>query len=211
MRFSIATAAVLLSGLTSVFAETFTVAVGKDGSLLYEPPSVTAKAGDVIQFQFMSKNHTITQSTFDKPCEAKADGVNSGFQFIPTETTVFPQWSITITNDTAPLWFYCAQGPHCQRGMVFAINPSAEKTFEKFKETALASPAPAAGGAAPAGGAPASSSAAAPGAEGTPAANAAGTAANSEGGAPVDSGAMSKAAAAWPVLLGSVIMGALVL
>ncbi|KAF6755829.1 Cupredoxin [Ephemerocybe angulata] len=144
MRFSTSiVAAFLMTGVSTVLGATFTVTVGNNASLLYEPSSVTAKAGDVIEFEFTSKNHTVTQSTFDKPCVAKADGVNSGFQLVPAGTTIFPKWSITVQNDTAPLWFFCAQAPHCSKGMVFAINPTAEKTFDMFHTTALAS-APAA-------------------------------------------------------------------
>jgi plastocyanin len=223
MRFSAPIAAVLLSGLTSVFAATHVVTVGKAASLLFEPSSVVAKAGDVIEFQFMSKNHTVTQSTFDKPCEAKAEGVDSGYQLIPAGTTVFPSWSITIQNDTAPLWFYCAQAPHCARGMVFAVNPTAEKTFDKFKATAaLAAPPaapPAAGGAAAGsyggaagGAAPGAPAASTPAATTTPPASAAAGTSGNLLDSTANNGALSRAgAAAWPVVLGSVLMGVLVL
>jgi len=228
MRFSTSTvAAFLLAGASTVLAETFVVTVGKAGALLYEPSSVTAKAGDIVEFQFQSKNHTVTQSTFDKPCEVKPQGVDSGHQLVPPGTTTFPSWSITVQNETAPLWFFCNQPPHCARGMVFAINPTAERTFEKFNANALASAPPAAagaaggyggaaggyGGAAPAAGSagaiPLTSSAA--GAEATPAANA-GTAENLASGN--NNGAMARMAghvAGWPVVLGSVVLGALVL
>lgn len=175
MRFSVFTAAsALLAAATAVSAETFTVLVGKGGALTYEPPSVNAKAGDIVNFQFLSKNHTVSQSTFTSPCVSKADGVDSGFQFIPAGAAQTATWSITVNNDTAPLWFYCAQGAHCKAGMVFAINPNAEKTYEAFKATAAAgggattgpnaanaAAAPAAGGYGAAAGAPAPGPAAA--------------------------------------------------
>ncbi|KAF5319940.1 hypothetical protein D9611_011032 [Ephemerocybe angulata] len=225
MRFSTSiVAAFLMTGVSTVLGATFTVTVGNNASLLYEPSSVMAKAGDVIEFEFTSKNHTVTQSTFDKPCVAKADGVNSGFQLVPAGTTIFPKWSITVQNDTAPLWFFCAQAPHCSKGMVFAINPTAEKTFDMFHTTALASAPPAAagsagssyGGAAGAPGAPpASSSTAATtsaAAGTTPAANAGAGTAESQV-EPANNGALSRAAsvAGWPMVLGSVVLGALVL
>lgn len=238
MRFSASTlAAVLLAGASTAFAEKFVVTVGKAGALLYEPSSVIAKAGDVVEFQFMAKNHTVTQSTFDKPCDVKAEGVDSGHQLVPAGTTVFPAWSITVQNASAPLWFFCNQPPHCARGMVFAINPTAEKTFDKFKANAAASapPAPANGTTSAAGsygGAAGSATTSAP-ATSTPAATSAGgviplttsgeaaptAAANAGAGASenlaVDNnnGALSRVAgvAGWPVVLGSVILGALVL
>ena len=70
--------------------------------------------GDVIQFQFLEKNHTVTQSTFAAPCSnvtsttGEVTGVDSGFQFV-NSTTEFPVWQITINNASAPLWFYCRQ------------------------------------------------------------------------------------------------------
>jgi len=137
MRFSVFTAAsALLAATSSVSAATFEVLVGQGGALTYEPSSVTAKAGDIVNFQFMSKNHTVTQSTFTSPCVAKPQGVDSGFQAIPAGASGKATWSITVNNDTAPLWFYCNQGAHCKAGMVFAINPNAEKTIDAFKATA---------------------------------------------------------------------------
>lgn len=246
MLFSAVAATVLMAGLTAVSAETHVVAVGKAGSLLYEPPSVTAKAGDIVEFQLyvlylffpnilltmhfsMSKNHTITQSTFDKPCQAKAEGVDSGYQFIPAGTSSFPSWSITVQNDTAPLWFYCAQAPHCAKGMVFAINPTAEKTFEKFHAAALATDATAGtagaasgsyGGAAGGGmggayggAAPAGTTTTASASTGLPVANAASGA--TEVGALTDTnpgnGALGRAVGSWHVVVGAVVVGALVL
>lgn len=55
--------------------------------------------------------------------------------------------SFTIT-DTLPAWFYCAQRggakPHCQAGMVFAVNAPAtgEKTLETFRQKAINVPFP---------------------------------------------------------------------
>jgi len=194
MRFSVFTAAsALLAASTAVSAASFDVLVGQAGALTYEPSSVIAKAGDIINFKFLSKNHTVTQSTFTSPCVPKPEGVKSGFQAIPAGATGSATWSITVNNDTAPLWFFCGQGPHCKAGMVFAINPNAEKTFEAFKASAAAGggatsgPNAASAGAAPgsygtaAGGAPAAGPAA--GAANAGAANPSGDAAAAAAGA----------------------------
>jgi len=42
-------------------------------------------------------------------------------------------------NGTDPLWFYCKTGAHCKGGMVFAINPTTDKTYAAFKATAQGS------------------------------------------------------------------------
>ena len=120
--------------------KTHTVMVGA-GGLVYSPESIYAKTGDVVHFKFLAKNHTVTQSTFDKPCVKMQGGEDSDFQ--PSKATVedpssAPSWAYTV-KDEKPSWWYCKQktGNHCGKGMAFAINPTKEKTFEKFKEMAM--------------------------------------------------------------------------
>ncbi|KAG6910293.1 hypothetical protein DXG01_011690 [Tephrocybe rancida] len=158
MQFSAAVFA--LAAAAVAFAADLTVLVG-DGGLAFNPPSLTAQAGDNVIFEFRAKNHSVTQSTFANPCTymtTPAPGVDSGFQAVKATAAPFPQWSITIQNASAPLWFFCAQTvpanpalSHCNSGMVFAINPTAEKSFESYQAAAkvatagAAPPAPAGG------------------------------------------------------------------
>jgi len=141
MRFS--TAVVALASIVAVSAQqTFTVVVGGNSTLTYTPDTVNASVGDTVSFQFQTKNHTVTQSTFAAPCQimtTPAAGVDSGFMPVPAGTTSFPEWSFTVTNASSPLWFYCRQTGHCQQGMVFAINPTAAKSFAAFQAAAKAS------------------------------------------------------------------------
>ncbi|TEB09257.1 hypothetical protein FA13DRAFT_1749435 [Coprinellus micaceus] len=121
------------------------VAVGQTG-LTFEPSSVTAAEGDVIVFSFYPKNHTVTQSSFAAPCTKLVDDdgpddddavADSGFVPV-TDASTPTVWNYTVTSDD-PTWFYCAQASpvnHCTGGMVFAINPSAERTFEAFQQNA---------------------------------------------------------------------------
>ncbi|KAL5533264.1 hypothetical protein ACEPAF_5040 [Sanghuangporus sanghuang] len=133
MLFALASA---LAAISAVSAQTtITVQVGANNGLTYEPSSVNASEGDTIAFQFLAKNHTVTQSTFANPCTAS--GVDSGFFPVTANATEVPQWSFTVNNASAPLWFFCAQTGHCENGMVFAVNPTAEKTFEAFQATAM--------------------------------------------------------------------------
>ncbi|KAJ7288022.1 hypothetical protein C8J57DRAFT_504837 [Mycena rebaudengoi] len=138
--FALATA---LSLFSAASAATITVLVGENGGLTYNPPNVTAAEGDEIAFQFMAKNHTVTQSTFKSPCTLQkepAEGINSGYQAVAANATEIPQWSFTVDNATSPLWFYCAQPGHCGKGMVFSVNaPAVGNTHEKFVEAAKAS------------------------------------------------------------------------
>ncbi|KAI0056474.1 hypothetical protein BV25DRAFT_236948 [Artomyces pyxidatus] len=174
MRFS-AALAVLPALAASVSAQTnFQVQVGANGTLTYSPNTITAAVGDTISFLFMAKNHTVTQSTFPSPCESMAGGIDSGFQPVAAGATSVPSWTITV-NATTPLWFYCKQTGHCEKGMVLAVNPTANKTFEAFQAAANSSDAttgaPASSAASPSSSSTASGSGSAPSASTTAAAN----------------------------------------
>lgn len=115
-----------------------TVTVGGPGGLVYQPEELhDIPIGDTVVFEFLSQNHTVSQSGFDTPCDAMEGGMDSGFMANPNNTvSPPPQVAMQVMVDT-PLWFYCKQGNHCGQGMVFSINPSAEKTHAKFKEMAI--------------------------------------------------------------------------
>lgn len=143
MRSSFAIATLLSAAAYSVNAADFPVMVGSGGTLTFTPNTVTAAVGDTITFQFQAKNHTATQSTFAAPCSPLANGAKSGFQPVASGATQLPQFTVTVKNATAPMWFYCGQKnpiSHCEAGMVFAVNaPSAGNTFAAFQAAAKAS------------------------------------------------------------------------
>jgi len=145
MRFSISAAVLAVVAATASAQNTITVLVGDQGSVAYSPSSITANTGDTVVFQFMAKNHTVTQSTFADPCSTQtspSQGIDSGFVPVNTTSGQIPQWSFEITNNSVPLWFYCRQTGHCQQGMVFAINPTADKTFDAFQAKAKSGTSP---------------------------------------------------------------------
>ncbi|KXX73404.1 hypothetical protein MMYC01_209579 [Madurella mycetomatis] len=106
------------------------VDVGKDGKLTFEPSNIIEPKNTIVKFNFHPRNHSVVQSTFDRPCQPRS-GFSSGF--IPT--TVSPsgvEFNIMIPDDK-PIWFYCAQGRHCQDGMVGSINaPATGNTLDAF-------------------------------------------------------------------------------
>src|SRR5271168_2401431 len=57
-----------------------------------------------------------------------------------SNSTTIPTFTITV-NGTGPEWFYCSQAKHCQSGMVFAINPTADKTLDGYKANCAAAAA----------------------------------------------------------------------
>ncbi|KDQ12371.1 hypothetical protein BOTBODRAFT_34670 [Botryobasidium botryosum FD-172 SS1] len=121
-----------------------TVIVGGTGQLVYTPDRVVAQPRDIISFQFKSKNHTATQSTFANPCRKLEQtsttgqiGFDSGFMPSTDTTSPLPSFNITV-NDTAPIWVYCRQAGHCGQGMVFAVNSveSGPNNFSAFQALA---------------------------------------------------------------------------
>jgi plastocyanin len=92
----------------------------------FVPNMIRAAAGDVIQFQFSSGNHTVTQSSEDSPCQplqATQSGViHSGHIPFEAGQTTVGTFNVPL-NNTEPIYLYCATGPHCQIGQVMAINP----------------------------------------------------------------------------------------
>ncbi|CAE6348646.1 unnamed protein product [Rhizoctonia solani] len=116
---------------------THKVTVGAWGKLRYDPEYVHAKVGDYVQFEFHPKNHTVTESSFDKPCSAIDGGFRTGFIPVKEEKKHdLPIRKFKVTDDK-PHWFYCGQVGHCPAGMVFAVNPpKSGNTFEKFEKKA---------------------------------------------------------------------------
>ncbi|KZT02063.1 Cupredoxin [Laetiporus sulphureus 93-53] len=140
MFFSAILAAVL--PIAALGAE-ITIQVGPNNTNTYSPTNVTAAAGDVLTFEFVSGNHTVTQSSFKTPCDELtfangSTGLDSGFLPANSSTTTMPTYKVLV-NDTTPLWFYCRHPGHCQQGMVFAVNPTSNETFAEFQAAAKAS------------------------------------------------------------------------
>ncbi|KAK3315487.1 hypothetical protein B0H66DRAFT_345302 [Apodospora peruviana] len=145
MQFTTLTLAALASLATA--QKTHVVTVGMNATLTYSPNSLTGvAAGDLVQFQFKAGNHTVTQSTFDKPCEpismnSNITGFHSGFQPVAASAAMgmIPTYTIMV-NNTNPIWIYCAKEMHCEKGMVMVINenPTANssRTLAAYKAAA---------------------------------------------------------------------------
>lgn len=141
-----------LLALVPVFATAanITVTVGVDANgqpaKMILPNKIVAQPGDVVNFQFIKGNHTITQSPFSAPCTRQKNtvtgelGIDTSFQFVSSNSIVVP----VLIDSTAPIWLFCGQATHCNDGMVAVINepPAADKTFELFKAAAATAPIP---------------------------------------------------------------------
>ncbi|KAI4615456.1 uncharacterized protein J4E87_009134 [Alternaria ethzedia] len=135
MHFSTIFAASAMASAT--FAMDHKVIVGnKAGDLVFKPDSLKAAEGDTVTFSFWPKNHSVAQATFANPCQPMDGGFFSGF--VPTsdmESVASTTFTYEVKNASAPVWFYCSQGMHCQNGMVGVINPPASgpNTLDAFK------------------------------------------------------------------------------
>lgn len=96
-------------------AATHTVVVGGPAGLVFEPDQLNnVPVGDMVIFEFLSQNHTVTQSPFDTPCDAIEGGMDSGFQPNPENGIVpAPQVAMQVTTDK-PL---CKSPQACYRSI----------------------------------------------------------------------------------------------
>ncbi|KAL8822502.1 MAG: hypothetical protein Q9191_006761 [Dirinaria sp. TL-2023a] len=103
----------------------------KNGSLTYSPASTTVPVGDVVQWHFYPKNHSVVQAAFSNPCEPLSNIMPnlttfySGYMPVSPKDTMRPVLTMMVKT-AAPFWYYCSQGDHCQDGMVGVINPYAQ-------------------------------------------------------------------------------------
>lgn len=108
-----------------------------NGTVKFVPDNVVAENGDVVEYNFLAKSHSLTQSEFLTPCTYNG-GFDTGLnQFNPKNISglfVIP-FEVKRKN---PQWFYCKQqGPpnHCGQGMVFAVNPG--NKMDAFRQNAI--------------------------------------------------------------------------
>lgn len=122
---------------------THSVVAGLGGALVFDPDNVVAEVGDVVEWHFLPKNHSVAQSSFAAPCAPDADvpassSFFSGFQ--PTASGQAADVFQIVVEDASPIWYYCAQtvGSHCQMGMAGVINQNfnSPNTLAAYKANA---------------------------------------------------------------------------
>lgn len=116
------------------------------GGLRFDPDNVVAEVGDLIEWHFLPKNHSIAQSNFANPCRPLADGSGffSGFKFVTQEGQAPDVFRVVVEDDSKPIWYYCAQqvGNHCQAGMSGVVNQNFDNqdfSLRRYKEVAALS------------------------------------------------------------------------
>jgi plastocyanin len=99
------TTATTSTSTSTAAKQTHTVQVGALGELIYGPNQLNAAIGDIVRFDFLKLNHSVTQSSFAKPCTYNG-GFDTGLnQFNPQN--ISGKFLVDFqVNTTAPLWFY---------------------------------------------------------------------------------------------------------
>lgn len=76
-----------------------TIKVGGPNGLVFQPAVNQFAVGSTIVWEFYSKNHSVVQSSFAKPCEPLKKGFNTGFKPNPNDANPPPQAAMNITSN----------------------------------------------------------------------------------------------------------------
>jgi len=125
----------MLSGavLASVAsAKTIKVTAGDNS---FDPDTVEAAKGDIVEFHFDGGNHSVASGLYDFACTPS--NLGSGFfsGFVEADDGANDVFRVTI-NSTDPIAFYSSQDTECSEGMVGIINPDDDHTLDDYKERA---------------------------------------------------------------------------
>src|SRR5262249_789639 len=81
------------------------VVAGRAG-LHFDPDNVVAERGDIVEWHFLPKNHSVVQSSFGEPCRPLGSAFFSGF--MPIAQGQAPNvFQIVIEDPHKPIWYYC--------------------------------------------------------------------------------------------------------
>jgi uncharacterized membrane protein YgcG len=135
-----------------------TIKITATSSNTFDPSTITASHGDILEFHFEPKNHSVVSGLYAFPCTPTQLGTGffSGFTFNTTDgeavcglSCLWSQLVCILTrsqdkvfrvtvNGTDPTPFYSSQGNECSGGMVGIINPSKNQTLADYKKRASA-------------------------------------------------------------------------
>ncbi|KAG5963670.1 hypothetical protein E4U58_003469 [Claviceps cyperi] len=98
----------------------------------FNPNSVTAKTGDVLEFHFQSGNHSVVAGDYHFACSP----LPIGYGFFSGYVNVDPGqigkvFRVSLVNEE-PLVFYSSQTGDCSRGMVGIVNPNEQQNLENY-------------------------------------------------------------------------------
>jgi plastocyanin len=92
-----ATSNIDIAVATMPSGSTHTVVAGI-GGLHFDPENVVAEIGDIVEFHFLAANHSVAQSSFDKPCVPLTNPAGA-------DITFFSGFMPTLTGSQNPNMF----------------------------------------------------------------------------------------------------------
>jgi len=113
----------IIAFTTAMRQTTYIIDVEARKDTLFVLNQLNASVRNVIHFQFLKLNHTLTQSTLEDSCTLNSD-FDTGFQFFNSLNQINKTLNFVVLN-TDSTWFFCHQTidtPHCQKDMMFELN-----------------------------------------------------------------------------------------
>ncbi|KAI9167082.1 Extracellular serine-rich protein [Paramyrothecium foliicola] len=115
-------------------AETIRVTATSDNK--FDPDTVDAREGDVLEFHFEPRNHSVVAGDYRYPCSPLELGTGFYSGFISTDDDKADRVFRVTINDTEPVVFYSSQGDECSKGMVGIVNQSSDRNLTDYRDRA---------------------------------------------------------------------------
>ncbi|KJZ79268.1 hypothetical protein HIM_01419 [Hirsutella minnesotensis 3608] len=129
----------LLAAAAAVYvARGDTIRITAQDTNTFNPDTITAKPGDILEFHFQAKNHSVVSGTYESPCSPLQLGNGFYSGYIPAERGEGGKLFRVAVNSRDPLPFYSSQGDECPKGMVGIINPNGTKNLQTYRIQASA-------------------------------------------------------------------------
>ncbi|UKZ47092.1 hypothetical protein TrVGV298_001306 [Trichoderma virens] len=127
----------LVSALAlACLANAATIKITATSGNVFDPSTVKAADGDILEFIFEPKNHSVVAGDYRYPCSPMELGTGFFSGFFPTDSGENDKVFRVEVNGTDPIPFYSSQGNECAGGMVGIINPKGNQTLDDYKKRA---------------------------------------------------------------------------
>ncbi|KAF4445934.1 extracellular serine-rich protein [Fusarium austroafricanum] len=124
------------SAAMAYLASAKTIKITATSDNKFDPEEVKAEKGDVLEFHFEPKNHSVVAGDYRYPCSPLDMGTGFFSGFVPTDDGSANKIFKVTVNSTDPTPFYSSQGKECPDGMVGIINADSKKTLSDYKKRA---------------------------------------------------------------------------
>ncbi|KAH6958793.1 hypothetical protein FAVG1_03514 [Fusarium avenaceum] len=127
---------IFVSAALAYLASAKTIKITATSDNKFDPEEIEAEKGDVLEFHFEPKNHSVVAGDYRYPCSPLELGTGFFSGFLPTDSGSADKVFQVTVNDTDPTPFYSSQDNECAKGMVGIINPDSKKTLDDYKKRA---------------------------------------------------------------------------